>query len=218
MKKAIIFLGPPGAGKGTQATMISESIGVPYISTGDILRSAVKEGSSLGKKANEYMSKGELVPDEVVIGIIDERLNRGDCKNGCVLDGFPRTIAQAVSLENMLKEKGMDVFVLLIDVPDEEVIRRNSKRRVCDRCGKIYHLETNPPPGEGICECGGSLYQRNDDREDVIRERLRVYREKTAPLIDYYAKKNLLFKVNGSGSVEEVHSRVISALKKIDKA
>jgi adenylate kinase len=217
MKRAIIFLGPPGAGKGTQATKIAEVLGVPYISTGDILRSAVKEGTALGRKANEYMSKGELVPDEVVIGIIDERLKKGDCKNGCILDGFPRTIPQASSLENLLKEKGMDSFVLFIDVPDEEVIRRNSKRRVCSKCGKIYHLETNPPPKNGICECGGILYQRDDDKEEVIKERLKVYREKTAPLIEYYTKKGVIHRIDGSGSVEEVYSRILSAIKKIDK-
>jgi len=217
MKKTIIFLGPPGAGKGTQATKVAEVLGVPYISTGDILRSAVKEDSPLGRKANEYMSKGELVPDEVVIEIIDERLKKGDCSNGCVLDGFPRTIPQAVSLDNLLKENGMDAFVLFIDVSDEEVIMRNSKRRVCSKCGKIYHLETSPPPQNGVCECGGSLYQRDDDKEEVIRERLKVYREKTAPLIEYYAKKGALQKIDGAGSIEEVYSRILSAIRKIDK-
>ncbi len=218
MRKAIIFLGPPGAGKGTQAVKVSEFFGVPYISTGDILRTAVKEKTLLGIKANEYMSKGELVPDDVVIGIIEDRLNRDDCMNGCILDGFPRTEAQAMSLERMLNAKNMDTVVLFIDVSDNEVIRRNSKRRVCSKCGRIYHLETSPPPKDGICECGGTLYQRDDDKEDVIRERLRVYREKTAPLIDYYTRRNQLLRIDGSGLPEEVYSGIISALKKIDKA
>lgn len=217
MRKAIIFLGPPGAGKGTQARMVSSAFGVPYISTGDILREAVKEGTPLGKEADKFMSRGELVPDDVVIGIIGERLKMGDCTNGCILDGFPRTTAQALSLENMLKERNMEVFVVFIDVSEDEVIRRNSKRRVCSKCGKIYHLETTPPKVDGICECGGSLYQRNDDREEVIKERLGVYKEKTAPLIEYYRKKNNLLKIDGSGSVDEVYSRLISTLKKIDK-
>ncbi len=219
MKKIFIFLGPPGAGKGTQAVMISKTLNLPYISTGDILREAVKDRTPLGIKANEYMSKGELVPDEVVIGIIEERIKNKDCERGCILDGFPRTVPQANALQEMLKrDDNVKLQVLFIDVPDEEVLRRNSKRRVCSSCGKIYHLESNPPLKEGLCDCGGKLFIREDDKEEVIMERLRVYREKTAPLIDFYKNNGLLFSVDGCGSVEEVHSRIIKTIGDFDKA
>lgn len=217
MRKVFIFLGPPGAGKGTQASSLSRHLGFPYISTGDILREAVKNSTPLGKKAEEFMKRGDLVPDEIVIGIIEERLKSKDCLQGCIFDGFPRTTAQAIALEKMLGDAL--VKVLFIDVPDEEVVRRNSKRRVCSSCGRIYHLETSPPLKDGICDsCGGQLYLRDDDREEVIRERLRVYREKTAPLLHFYKEKGILTAVNGEGSIDEVRSRLLAEIEKLDKA
>lgn len=219
MRNVFIFLGPPGAGKGTQAVRISKELGIPLISTGEVLRDAVKKGTELGKKAGEYMNKGELVPDEVVIGIVKERLREDDCRSGCILDGFPRTRAQAEALNEIVDGMGDSrIIPIFIDVPDEEVIARNTKRRVCSNCGAIYHLENNPPSREGVCDrCGGKLVQRDDDREEVIRERLRVYREKTYPLLEFYKERGLLV-IDGVGEIEEVYSRIMERIRKFDKA
>ncbi len=213
----IILLGPPGAGKGTQAKMISEKYGIPQIATGDILREAVAKGTELGKKAKEYMDRGELVPDEIVIGIVKERLKQPDCEKGFILDGFPRTLAQAEALDKMLEELGKKLdAVINIDVPEEEIVKRIVNRRTCKNCGAVYHLIFNPPKVEGKCDkCGGELYQRDDDKEETVRERLRVYRERTEPLIEYYKNKGLLYNVDGTKDIEGVFKQIDEILSKI---
>ena len=181
----LILLGPPGAGKGTQAKRLASGLGAPQISTGDILRQAVSDGTELGRKAKSFMDRGALVPDEVVIGIIEERLRRHDCARGYILDGFPRTLPQAEALLRTLTsiQASLD-RVLSIEVPEEELVKRLAGRRVCRACGYMYHVKTNPARQAGVCDkCGGSLYQRDDDKEETIRHRLRVYREQTEPLI-----------------------------------
>lgn len=201
----IALFGPPGAGKGTQAKELSKHYNIPHISTGDILRANVRDGTELGVKAKEYMDKGELVPDAVLIGLIRNRLTEADCKNGYLLDGYPRTIPQADALADILKEisKPLDA-VINIEVSDEELVKRLSGRRSC-ACGESYHLMFNPPEKEGVCNaCDAALYQRDDDKEEVIRQRLTVYNEKTKPLIDYYGNSGLLVNVDGTGSVESV--------------
>ncbi|KXS40098.1 MAG: adenylate kinase [Methanolobus sp. T82-4] len=205
----IVLFGPPGAGKGTQAKELSQKYDIPHISTGDILRANVREGTELGLKAKEYMDKGELVPDQVLIGLIKDRLEEPDCENGYLLDGYPRTIPQADALEDILGEisKPLDV-VINIDVSDEEVVKRISGRRTCS-CGESYHVMFNPPEKEGLCNaCGAQLYQRDDDSEDVVRQRLAVYNEKTKPLINYYEEKGLLVNVDGNGSVDKVFETI----------
>jgi len=213
----LILLGAPGAGKGTQAKKIVEKYGIPHIATGDILREAVAKGTELGKKAKEYMDRGELVPDEIVIGIVKERLQEPDCEKGFLLDGFPRTLKQAEALDNMLKELGRKIdAVIYIDVPEEEVVKRIVNRRTCRKCGAVYHLIYAPPREPNKCDkCGGELYQRDDDKEETVRQRFKVYMENTAPLIDYYEKKGLLYKVDGTKSIEEVFQQIEEILKKI---
>lgn len=171
----IIMLGPPGAGKGTQAKMLVEKFGIPQISTGDMLRAAVAEGTELGKKAKEYMDKGQLVPDEVVIGIVEERLKKSDCEKGFILDGFPRTVPQAEALDKILEKMGKKIdYVINIVVPDVEILKRLTGRRTCKQCGAMYHVIYNPPKQEGVCDkCGGELYQRDDDKEETIKNRLK---------------------------------------------
>ncbi len=214
----IILLGAPGAGKGTQAEKIIKKYNIPQISTGDILRENVKNNTELGKKAKEYMDKGELVPDDIIIGIIKDRLAKDDCKNGYILDGFPRTIPQAEALKEALKPDKIDV-VLFIDVSDEVVIERLSLRRVCKNCGAIYHLKFNPPKEENKCDkCGGELYQRDDDKEETIKNRLSVYREQTEPLVSYYEKENILKRIDGNKSVEEIATEIDSILSSIQEA
>ena len=210
----LIFLGPPGGGKGTQAKFLVKDYSIPQISTGDILRDAVKKGTELGKLAKKYMDEGKLVPDDVVIGIIKDRLSEDDTKNGFILDGFPRTVAQAEALDQLLKEMGRELkAVILIDVPKDELLKRLTGRRTCSRCGKMYHIIYSPPKKEGICdECGGELYQRDDDKEETILKRLEVYESQTLPLVEYYEKKGLLRKVDGVGSVEEIYRRVKEAI------
>ncbi len=210
----LILLGAPGAGKGTQSRRLVEKYGIPQISTGDILRAAVKEGTPLGLKAKAFMDKGELVPDEVVIGIIKDRLSKADCAKGFILDGFPRTVRQADALEETLKETGQSIeYVISLDVDDDELVSRLSGRRICRDCGATYHVRYSPPEREGICDrCGGELYQRDDDREETIAERLRVYREQTSPLSDYYNDKGLLVRVDGTGSEEAIFDRIESVL------
>ena len=210
----LIFLGPPGAGKGTQAKKLVELLGIPQISTGDILREKKNEDSPLGKQIRDIMAAGKLVPDEIVIEIVKERLAKPDCENGFILDGFPRTVPQADALEKILAEMGKKLdAVVYIYVPDEELIKRISGRRVCEKCGEEYHIIYKPPKVDGICDkCGGRLIQREDDKEEVVRKRIEVYNESTAPLIDYYEKKGLLRKVDGTATMDEVFERIKRAL------
>ncbi len=210
----LILLGPPGAGKGTQAQMISERYHIPQISTGDILRKAVRENTLLGMRAKEFMERGELVPDEVVIGIVEERLKEPDCERGFILDGFPRTRPQAEALQKILANIGKAInYVINIEVEDEELIRRLSGRRTCRDCGAMYHINFNPPKNDGICDrCGGNLYQREDDKEETIRTRLREYNRQTAPLIEYYQGKRTLHSIRGIGNKEQIFSQISNLL------
>jgi adenylate kinase len=212
----IILFGPPGAGKGTQAKKMVDFYGIPQISTGDILRANVKEGTELGLAAKGYMDKGELVPDEVLIGIIKNRLKEQDCEKGFILDGYPRTIPQADALAVILNEidKPIDV-VLNLEVPDEELIERISGRLICSNCGASYHRIFNPPKKAGICDiCGGKLFQRADDKEEAVRNRLNVYKKQTEPLIDYYSKLGLLVTLDGTKDIDEVFEEIKAALAK----
>jgi len=210
----LILLGPPGAGKGTQAQMIVERYHIPQISTGDILRAAVKEGTSLGKQAKTFMDRGQLVPDEVVIGIIDERLRALDCNAGFILDGFPRTTPQAEALQAILTKIGKSVdHVINIEVDSEELVRRLTGRRTCNNCGGMFHILFHPPKKEGVCDrCGGTLYQREDDREETIRTRLKEYQKQTAPLIQYYQNKKLLRSIPGVGGQNQIFEQIIRVL------
>jgi adenylate kinase len=210
----LILLGPPGAGKGTQAQMIVERYHIPQVSTGDILRKAVKEGTPLGKKTKAFMDQGQLVPDEVVIGIIDERLRTSDCNSGFILDGFPRTIAQAEALQSILTKMGKSIdHVINIEVDTEELVRRLTGRRTCKNCGAMFHILFHPPKVEGICDrCGGTLYQREDDKEKTIRIRLNEYQRQTAPLIQYYQLKKYLRSIQGVDGQEEIFERIVRLL------
>jgi adenylate kinase len=210
----LILLGPPGAGKGTQAQKIVERYQIPQISTGDILRKAVKEGSPLGKKVKGFMDQGQLVPDAVVIEIIEERLKVSDCVQGFILDGFPRTLAQAEALEGLLVkiEKSIE-HVINIEVDSEELVRRLTGRRTCKNCGAMFHVLFHSPQREGICDrCGGSLYQREDDREETIRTRLKEYARLTSPLIDYYRTRNKLRSIPGVGEEAQIYRLVTQCL------
>ncbi len=211
----LILLGPPGAGKGTQAKMLTEKYGVPQISTGDILRGAVAAGTRLGKEARSYMDRGALVPDEVVIGIVRDRLAEPDCQKGYLLDGFPRTVAQAEALTRMLRDLGASLpSVVSLVIDEEEVVRRLSGRRTCEACGEPFHVVFHPPRRKGICDkCGGTLIQREDDKEETIRRRLQVYREQTEPLISYYQAQGVLKTVNGMGETGEVFARITRTLE-----
>ena len=214
----IVLLGPPGAGKGTQGVVLSKNYRIAHISTGDILREAVKAGTALGKKALEYMNKGELVPDEIVTGIVVERLAREDAKKGFILDGFPRTLKQALDLDKELKRIVSSIdMVLYFEIPENIAIERLTGRRVCKKCGANYHIKNIPPKIEGICDkCGGELFQRPDDKEETVLNRLKVYEEQTKPLIEYYTKKNMLKKVSGDLGVNElfkVLSKVFAGTK-----
>ena len=210
----IIMLGAPGAGKGTQAKMIAEKFGIPHISTGDIFRANIKNGTELGKKAKEFMDKGQLVPDELTVEILLDRVANDDCKNGYVLDGFPRTIPQADVLDKELTKLGDKVdFAINVDVPDENIVRRMSGRRACLKCGATYHIEHIPPKTEGICDkCGSELVQRDDDKPETVQNRLSVYHEQTQPLIEYYEKKNILKSVDGTKDMQEVFSDIVNIL------
>jgi adenylate kinase len=210
----MIFLGPPGSGKGTQAKMISEQLAIPQISTGDMLRAAVKEGTPMGLKAKALMDKGALVPDDVVVGIVRERLAKEDCGRGFILDGFPRTVAQADALQDTLQDLGKSLDrVISLEVDGEAVVERIAGRRTCRECGKMYHVKFDPPRTEGRCDaCGGELFLRDDDREETIRKRLEVYQAQTAPLIDYYRSKGLLAEVDGMQGIGEVQKHILSAL------
>ena len=210
----LILLGPPGAGKGTQAQRIVERYHIPQVSTGDILRTAVKEGTPLGKKAKAFMDQGQLVPDEVVIGIIEGRLRAPDCNPGFILDGFPRTIVQAEALQAILTKMGKSIdHVINIEVYSEELVRRLTGRRTCKNCGAMFHLLFHPPKREGVCDrCGGVLYQREDDKEETIRMRLREYEKQTTPLIQHYQLKNGLRSVQGVGGQDEIFERIVRLL------
>ena len=210
----IIMLGAPGAGKGTQAKMIAEQYKIPHISTGDIFRANIKNGTDLGKKAKEYMDKGQLVPDELTVEILLDRVAQDDCKNGYVLDGFPRTIPQADVLDKELTKLGDKVdFAIDVDVPDENIVRRMSGRRACLKCGATYHIEHIPPKQEGICDtCGSELVQRDDDKPETVQNRLKVYHEQTQPLIDYYNAKNILKSVDGTKDMQEVFDEITGIL------
>lgn len=213
----LIVFGPPGAGKGTQAKRIAERFGVPHVATGDVLRDAVAEKTELGVKAKEYMERGELVPDGIVISVIRERLRRRDCEEGFVLDGFPRTMAQAKALDEMLEKVGAEIDAVIdLETSEEEIIKRLSNRRTCRACGAVYHLIFNPPKTPERCDrCSGELYQREDDREEVIRRRLKVYRTQSKPLLKYYQKKGILRVVDGNGSIEEVSKSIGRLLEKL---
>ncbi len=206
----LLLIGPPGAGKGTQATIISKKYGIPQIATGDMLRQEVKNASDLGIKAKAYMDKGELVPDSLVISMLEKRLKANDAGKGFILDGFPRTVAQADALDVKFKELNIANFAVIeLKVNEDSIIQRLSARRVCSSCGKIFNLLTEPPKKEGTCDdCHGSLYQRDDDKEATIRERFKVYNSKTAPLIEYYAKKGMLKTVIADGSIDAINGNI----------
>jgi adenylate kinase len=206
----LILLGPPGAGKGTQAQRLTEDFQVPFISTGDMLRSNVKAGTELGQEAEKYMKAGDLVPDALIVAMVAERLHEEDALDGFILDGFPRTIEQAKALDKQLSELGRRVTAaLLIDVPDEEVIKRLSGRRVCVKSGHNYHVDYDPPKHEGICDQDGSrLIRRDDDDPEVIKNRLRVYHDQTTPLIDYFDEKGVMRRIDGTRDAGEVHDHI----------
>jgi adenylate kinase len=210
----LVLLGPPGAGKGTQARMLEARLHIPQVASGDLLRASVRNRTALGLKAKEYMDKGALVPDELVLGLIDERLNQPDAKDGFILDGFPRTVAQAETLGKML-EKREDKLdkVVAIAVPDAEIIKRISGRRTCRNCGAMYHVIFDPPRNMDLCNsCNSELYQRDDDAEDTVRARLEVYATATRPLLEYYGRLGLLAQIDGIGRLEEIEQRIVGAI------
>lgn len=210
----IIMLGAPGAGKGTQAKMLAEKYAIPHVSTGDIFRANIKEGTELGKEAKQYMDKGQLVPDELTVKILLDRVAREDCRNGYVLDGFPRTIPQAEVLENELKKLGDKIdYAIDVDVPDESIIKRMSGRRACLTCGATYHIEHVPPKKEGICDvCGSKLVLRDDDKPETVKNRLRVYHDQTQPLIDFYSERKILRTVDGTQNMKDVFADIVTIL------
>jgi adenylate kinase len=214
LSKHFIIFGPPGSGKGTHSEGLAKAFSIPHISTGDILREHLAKDTELGKKAKAYMDKGEYVPDSVVNALVEARLSQGDCKKGFILDGFPRTIAQAKALNNILTKINLQIDrVINLVVPDEEIINRLSTRRVCKSCGTIYNVVSNPPKKEGVCDkCGGNLIIRDDDKPNVVRNRLKVYTESSKPILDIYKSEGKVVDVNGVGEVETVLSRVKNAV------
>lgn len=213
----MILLGPPGAGKGTQAEKLTKAFSIPHISTGDMFRAAIKEGTPMGVEAKRYMDQGELVPDEVVVGLVKERLSVSDCQEGFILDGFPRTVAQADALDETLTQMGKQLnAVVCIDVPQKALIERLTGRRVCRECGGGYHVMYKQPQKEGICDaCGGELYQRADDQEATVKNRLDVYLAQTKPLIDYYKEKGKLLMVDGQQDIDEVFQNITAKLRSL---
>lgn len=210
----IIMLGAPGAGKGTQAIKIAEKYGIPHISTGDIFRANIKNGTELGKKAKTYMDQGLLVPDELVVDLVVDRVNQDDCTKGYVLDGFPRTIPQAEALDAALASlnQAMD-YAINVEVPDENIVKRMSGRRACVDCGATYHIEFAPTKVENVCDhCGGSLILRDDDKPETVQKRLNVYHDQTQPLIDYYTGKNILVEVDGTVDINDVFAAIVKIL------
>lgn len=210
----IVMLGPPGAGKGTQAKMLIEKYKIPQISTGDMFRAALRDKTPLGLKAKEYMDKGQLVPDEIVIGLVEERLKQDDTQNGYILDGFPRTVAQAEALDKALAKMGSRIdFVISIEVEKKELAKRLTGRRTCRKCGAMYHTIFNPSVNRDMCDkCNGELYQRDDDTESTVINRLEVYDSQTKPLIDYYTGKGLLKSFSGIGSIDSIFSKIVEML------
>lgn len=210
----IIMLGAPGAGKGTQAIKIAEKYSIPHISTGDIFRVNIKNGTELGKKAKVYIDQGFLVPDELVVDLVVDRLNQEDCAKGCVLDGFPRTIPQAEALDKALTDMGETLdYVINIEVPDENIVKRMSGRRACTECGATYHIAHAPTKNEGICDnCHGKLILRDDDKAETVQKRLNVYHEQTQPLIEYYTDKKILVTVDGTIDIEDVFAEIVKVL------
>lgn len=210
----LVLLGPPGAGKGTQARILREKFEIPQIASGDLLRAAVKAKTPLGQEAQGFMDRGQLVPDELVLKMIAERIAHEDARIGFILDGFPRSVAQAEALARMLGASGVALDkVVAVDVPDEELVQRISGRRTCTKCGAMYHVAFDPPKQAGICDkCGGELYQREDDAEETVRERLKVYAATTRPLIEHYGRIGILAQINGVGKPEDVEYRLLAAL------
>lgn len=215
----ILLMGPPGAGKGTQAERLISEYGIPQISTGDMFRAAVKAGTALGREAKSYMDRGALVPDSVTVGIVKERLSEEDCRKGWILDGFPRTTAQAAALDAMLHDMGITLTAVLnISADKNDLIKRISGRYVCRSCGASFHSEFRPPKVKGVCDtCGGELYQRDDDKADTVSQRLAVYETSTKPLIDYYRASGVLYDIDGNQSMEDVYSQIQAVLKKAGK-
>ena len=211
----LVMLGPPGAGKGTQAALLAERLGTPHVASGDLFREALKKETELGLTAKSYMERGELVPDEVTIAMVRERLQRPDCDSGVILDGFPRTIEQAEALQGLLAEQNKKIdAALLIDAAEDELVRRLSSRWTCRNCQAVYNIISNPPREEGRCDvCGGELYQRADDVPETVRNRIRVYRQQTSPLIDYYRDQELLVTIKSEGGIERVQRKVLEALQ-----
>lgn len=212
----LLLMGPPGAGKGTQAERLMEKYQVPHISTGDMFRAAVKQGTELGKEAKRYMDAGQLVPDEVTIGIVREGLARPECKNGFILDGFPRTEEQAKQLDVILDNLSIKLNAVIdITVPSDELIGRITGRRICKACGATFHVIFNPPKIEGVCDkCGGNLYQRDDDKEETVTKRVDVYNKQTRPLIDYYTKQGIYKNIDGTQDIDKVFSDIIESIGK----
>ena len=210
----IVMLGAPGAGKGTQAKMIAEKYTIPHISTGDIFRANIKEGTPLGLEAKSYMDQGKLVPDELTVKILLDRVSKDDCKNGYVLDGFPRTIPQANVLKEALAKQNDKIdYAINVDVPDENIVRRMSGRRACVTCGATYHIEHVPPKTEGVCDkCGSALILRDDDKPDTVLNRLKVYHDQTQPLIDFYNNEGILKEVDGTIDVKDVFANIVAIL------
>lgn len=211
----VVLVGAPGAGKGTQAKLLEDRLHAPHISSGDLLREEVARGSELGMKAKEYMDRGQLVPDSVLINAMRERLRQPDCRSGFLLDGFPRTVPQAEALDQMLAEADAALCaVVSIAVPEDALVMRLSGRRTCSQCGALYHVELDPPRAPGICDrCGGALFQREDDREETIRERLAVYRRETSPLLHWYGERGRLSEVDGVGEQSEILSRILACVQ-----
>lgn len=216
----VVLLGPPGAGKGTQAKKLAEHLGIPALSTGDMFRAAVKNETPVGKQAKSYMDEGKLVPDEVTVGVIKERIEQPDCSKGFILDGFPRTVPQAEALDALMEEEGTELNgVLCFEVPEDEIVRRQSGRLTAPKSGRVYHKEFNPPKLHGKCdETGECLIQRDDDKPEVVKKRLAVYAEQTAPLKGFYEQQDKLIAVDGLGAVDDVFERAIAGLAKKESA